>query len=223
MKRLGTLAMLSLLVLATACSATSKSEDKATDSLAIKPLSPPSAADVPAPEPPISDSTMIVELAHALMGFAADKQYAKIADDIHPTKGIRFSPYPYVDVKEHKHFTADEFRAQVNAHAKKKVLWGTSDPLGEKMNFTVEAYFKSYGYDMDYLEKGKWAYNEGLGHSTTIDNSAEVYPGDNFVDFYYGGDDPDNEPFNWGSIRLVFEMVDGKPYVVAWIHNAWST
>ena len=46
---------------------------------------------------------------------------------IHPTAGIRFSPYAYVDTAEHKHFTADVFRVQATT-----CLLYTSDAADER-------------------------------------------------------------------------------------------
>jgi hypothetical protein len=182
-------------------------------------------AETPALEtkPALPDSATFTQLATVLLQYAAAKDYAKIADHIHPVKGIRFSPYPYVDSTEHKHFTAIAFRQQATQKAKKKLVWGTYDPQSDPIKLTVAGYFKEFGYDKDYLGKGRSAYDEPLGSSTILDNCMETYPQAHFVEYYYGGDDPENEAFTWGSIRLVMEMHGGKPYLVAWIHNAWAT
>lgn len=173
-------------------------------------------------QPTLPDSATFTQLAAVLLQYAAAKDYAKIADHIHPDKGIRFSPYPYIDV-EHKHFTAAAFRQQVTKKSKQKLVWGTYDPQSDPIKLTVAGYFKEFGYDKDYLGKGTSAYDEALGSSTIVDNCEEAYPLAHFVEYYYGGDDPENEAFAWGSIRLVMEMQAGKPYLVGWIHNAWST
>jgi hypothetical protein len=184
----------------------------------------PVLMDTPAsPKPLTADSVEVTRLAAELMQLAANKNYPIIAGYVHPIQGVRFSPYPYIDTTEHKHFTADAFHLQTEENAKQKVFWGTTDPLSEPIKRTVEGYFKEFGYDHDYLQKGKSAFDEALGGSNIIDNSGEVYPGSHFVEYYFGGDDPENEPFQWGSIRLVFQNHEGKYYLVAWIHNAWAT
>ncbi len=133
---------------ATSCSDKTAQEGNSAanaDSIAAK------VDSVASPKVASVDSATLVQRAKEILQFAAKKEYAKIADYIHPTKGIRFSPYTYVDTAEHKHFTAAEFREQVEKNAKKKVLWGTSDPLGEDILLTVEGYFKEFGYDKKVL------------------------------------------------------------------------
>ncbi|HEX2898781.1 MAG TPA: hypothetical protein VHS96_03580, partial [Bacteroidia bacterium] len=134
-----------------------------------------------------------------------------------------FSPYTYVDTAEHKHFTADAFREQATKNAKKKILWGTYDPLSEDILLTVEGYFKEFGYDKDYFGGGKLSYNEAIGTSTVLNNIAEIYPEGVFVEAYWAPEDEEKAPYEWGSIRLVFETHHGKQYLVAWVHDAWNT
>jgi hypothetical protein len=205
---------------ATSCSDKTAQEGNSAanaDSIAAK------VDSVASPKVASVDSATLVQRAKEILQFAAKKEYAKIADYIHPTKGIRFSPYTYVDTAEHKHFTAAEFREQVEKNAKKKVLWGTSDPLGEDILLTVEGYFKEFGYDKKYLEEGSFGFNQVIGSSTVINNIEEAYPGATFVEAYWVPKDEEKAPYEWGSVRLVFEEVNGQSYLVGWIHDAWST
>jgi hypothetical protein len=178
---------------------------------------------VAAPKAVVADSATLMNLAKEILQHAEKKEYSKIADYIHPTKGIRFSPYTYVDTAEHKHFTAAEFREQVEKNAKKKVLWGTSDPLGEDILLTVEGYFKEFGYDKKYLEEGSFGFNQVIGSSTVINNIEEAYPGATFVEAYWVPKDEEKAPYEWGSVRLVFAVENGQSYLVGWIHDTWST
>ncbi|MBK9448517.1 MAG: hypothetical protein IPN95_03715 [Bacteroidetes bacterium] len=178
---------------------------------------------VAAPKVATADSATLMNLAKEILQFAEKKDFGKIADYIHPTAGIRFSPYAYVDTAEHKHFTADAFRVQATTDAKKKVLWGTYDPIGDDIKVTVEAYFKEFGYDKNYLGEGQFGFNETMGGGTVINNTEEIYPGLPRVETYWAPKDEEKAPYEWGTIRLVFKEHEGKFYLVAWIHDAWNT
>jgi hypothetical protein len=170
-----------------------------------------------------ADSITLVSRAREILKLAASKDYAQIAPYIHPTFGIRFSPYTYVHVDEDLHFTVDSFREHANKDAKKKVLWGTYDPMGEPIKLTLEGYFKEFGYDHDYLKEGRFAFNQTIGGGTTINNIQEIYPSAVFVEAYWAPDDEEKANYEWGSLRLVFESHEGKWFLVGWVHDAWST
>ena len=195
---------------------TAATADSATVKLEDLPIPPPLPTES-------GDSLSMLELTHEILTLAAAKDYATLATQIHPTLGIRFSPYTYVDKAEHKHFTADEFREQVTKGAQKKVLWGTSDPLGEPIKLTVEGYFKEFAYDKNYLQEGRMGYNATIGRSTIVNNIQETYPEAIFVEAYWVPQDEEKAPYEWGSIRLVYEKYQDQYYLVAWVHDAWST
>ncbi len=210
-----------LLLAAVACQEKSTTPTPSSDSTVVNTAPPKAPTPDPVFEP--TDSVSLIDVSKEILKLAAAKDYAKIAAYIHPTEGIRFSPYAYVDKEEHKHFTADEFRDLVTNKAKTKVLWGTSDPLSEPIKRTVEAYFKEFCYDKDYVNQGEYAYNETIGGSTVINNLAEAYPKAPFVEAHWSPTDEEKKPFEWGSVRLVFQEYQGNFFLIAWVHDAWST
>lgn len=184
-----------------------------------------SAAAAPAPEVAarqVPDSTALMALAKEVLQAAVDKDYAALASHIHPGKGLRFSPYAYIDVKEDKVFQAKALQDQA-AQAKQKVHWGTYDPSGEPIHSTLDGYFKEFVTDKPYLSEGRWAYNQTIGSSTVINNLEEVYPHAQFVETHWAPQDEEMAPFQWGSVRFVFEQLDGVWYLVGLVHDAWNT
>ncbi|MFN8393112.1 MAG: hypothetical protein U0176_00395 [Bacteroidia bacterium] len=180
------LILLGLLLFAVGCKDKTVSTATPTnDTVAVADTTPPA-------EP---DSVALIRLAQEILNLSAQAKYAELVPYIHPTEGIRFSPYTYVDTKEHKHFTATEFKDQVETHGKDKVLWGTSDPMGEPIKLTVANYFQEFAHSKDYVG-GKLAFNETIGGGTTINNIAEVYPGALFVEAYWAPADEEKAPSN---------------------------
>lgn len=185
-------------------------------------ITQPDSVTVADTTPAEPDSIALIRITQEILNLSAQAKYAELVPYIHPMEGIRFSPYTYVDTKEHKHFTAAEFKDQVEAHAKDKVLWGTSDPLGEPIKLTVDDYFRQFAHSKDYVG-GRLGYNEFIGGGTTINNIEEVYPGAPFVESYWAPADEEKAAFEWGSARLVFRKHEGKFYLIAWVNDAWST
>lgn len=183
----------------------------------------PSIAADPAPTASqAADSATLMKLAKEVLQAAADKDYGKFADHVHPRLGVRFSPYAFIDVESDLVFLPQAFRDQV-AQTKKKITWGTYDPRDEDIHTTVDGYFKEFVADKPYLAQGQWAFNETIGSSTVVNNLTGIYPQAKFVEAFWAPEDEEKAPYEWGSVRLVFEKEGDRWYVVGVVHDAWNT
>ncbi|HAA25207.1 MAG TPA: hypothetical protein DCE11_03680 [Ruminiclostridium sp.] len=144
----------------------------------------------------------------------------KLADAVHPDKGVRFSPYAYVDVDKDLVFTAEEVKNL--AADTKTYLWGYYDGSGEPINLSFSDYYKRFIYDADFLNAEQVGYNEALGHGNTINNSFDVYENSIIVEYHFSGFDPQYVGMDWRSLRLVFEKKDDAWYLVGIIHDEWT-
>jgi hypothetical protein len=144
----------------------------------------------------------------------------KLADAIHPDKGVRFSPYGYVDVDNNLVFTAEEVKNL--ATDPKTYLWGHYDGSGEPIALNFPDYYKKFIYDVDFLNAEQVGYNKALGHGNSLNNSFEVYKNSIIVEYYFSGFDPQYEGMDWRSLRLVFEKKDDIWYLVGIIHDQWT-
>lgn len=133
---------------------------------------------------------------------------------------IRFSPYAYVDTVKDKVFTAAEFEQYANKPT--KFTWGHTDGEGNPIVLNIKDYFKKYVYDQDFINAPEISVNKYLGFGNSLNNLKEVYPGHDFTEFYFRGFDPKFEGMDWRTLRLVFKKVDGKPILVAIIHDQWT-
>ena len=50
----------------------------------------------------------LLKMSIDLVGLIKDKDMKTLSKYVHPSKGLRFSPYDHVDVKVHRVFTKDE-------------------------------------------------------------------------------------------------------------------
>lgn len=181
-----------------------------------------SAARMAAAPAPLPDSAALMALAKTVLQAATDRDYATFAGHFHPSLGVRFSPYAFIDTQADKVFQAQAFQ-DLAAQAKKKIVWGRYDPRDEDIHSTVDGYLKEFVTDKPYLSEGSWAYNTTIGNSTVHNNLAEVYPNAKFVEAHWVTKNEEMAPFEWGSVRLVFEKVEGTWYLVGVVHDAWNT
>ena len=158
----------------------------------------------------------------ALDVLTAIKNYdlQKLGDAIHPDKGVRFSPYGFVDVAKDLVFTAEEVKNL--AADSKTYLWGYYDGSGEPITLNFSDYYKRFIYDADFVNAEQVGYNKTLGHGNTVNNSFEVYKNSIIVEYHFSGIDPKYEGMDWRSLRLAFEKKDNIWYLVGVIHDEWT-
>ncbi|WP_438315499.1 hypothetical protein [Sporosarcina sp. FA9] len=137
-------------------------------------------------------------------------------------KGVRFSPYAYVDTKTDLVFSRDELEGLMGDPTER--IWRTYPGSGDLIELTFKEYYNQFIYDADFMSDAEVSVNEMLGESTTINNLNEVYPKEshNFVEYYIDGFDPVYEGMDWRSLCLVFEKIGDDSALVGIIHNQWT-
>lgn len=143
-----------------------------------------------------------------------------LAKMVHPDKGIRFSPYAYVNKETDKVFTAQQVANLFED--KTKYTWGSFDGSGEPIKFIFAEYYSKFVYDQDFLNAKEFGYNRRVGQGNSLDNSKEAYPQAAIVEYHFPGFDPKYNGMDWKSLRLVFEETDGLWYLVGIIHDQWT-
>lgn len=159
-------------------------------------------------------------LALEVVARLARKDIAWLASMAHPKKGIRFSPYAYVDPEEDVVLSSEEIVQLWNSG--KALKWGYWDGEGGDIDFTFSEYYERFVYDADFVQSDEWSFNHSIGLGNTRDNSSEVYPGSVIVEFHIPGVDPQYGGMDWRSLRLVFEDFAGEWYLVGIIHAEWT-
>ena len=140
----------------------------------------------------------------------------------HPEKGVRFSPYAYVDTEKDQVLTREEL---TDAMASSEVRnWREYAGNGDIIELTYADYHKKFVYDADFMEDAEIGLNESLGEGTTINNLHEVYPPDShdYVEYHIDGIDPAHEGMDWRSLRLVFEKMGMDRVLVGIVHDQWT-
>jgi hypothetical protein len=149
-----------------------------------------------------------------------NKDMEKLAGFAHPTQGVRFSPYAYVQ-KTDRVLTAAQIKTAWTDSA--QYLWGAYDGSGLAIKLAFQGYYKQFIYSHDFARAEQIGYDRRIGSGTTRDNSAEFYPGAIVVEYHFPGFDTKFQGMDWESLRLVFQKEGQVWYLVGVIHAQWTT
>lgn len=166
-----------------------------------------------------SDNSIASKAGEAVAALK-NKDMKKLSALVHPVKGVRLSPYAFVDMKNDRVLTASQVENALNDSA--KYTWGSFDGSGEPIEMTFAEYLDRFIYDKDYAGTDRIGYNQFFGKGNTKNNAFEVYTNAGIVEYHIPGVDPQFGGVDWGSLRLVFEESGGTWYLVGIIHDMWT-
>lgn len=167
-----------------------------------------------------SNNERLMRLAMDIQHSLAERDFQAIVPHIHPTKGVRFSMYAYVKPESDKVFSREQF-ARYLSESKIKFTWGLTDGKGDVYVAPLPDYLTSW-VKADTFKPSNANLNEFKGSGNSLNNLKEIYPNAYFVEFYYPGTKKYGG-IDWRALRLVFEDYQGEPYLVAIIHDEWTT
>ena len=183
----------------------------------------PSASRDPSPSASASPSADVEATVRARATAAVtalrDKDFAALAALAHPVKGVRFSPYAFVDVT--RNVVLDAAAIRQGFASTRTYMWGFTDGRGDAIDTNFEGYYKRYIYNKDYAKAPTIVIDQRTGKGNSLDNSATAYPGARVVEYYLPSTDP-NTTLDWAALRLVFEEQAGTWYLVGIIHDEWT-
>ncbi|PWK14610.1 hypothetical protein C8D84_10285 [Psychrobacter immobilis] len=149
----------------------------------------------------------------------ANKDFARITNDIHPTRGVRFSMYAYVRPETDKVFSREQF-AQYLQQSKVRFTWGEKDGTGDLLVTPLPVYLDTW-IDASKFNNASISINEFQHSGNMINNLKRIYPNSEVVEFYHKGSE-EYAGMDWRIMRLVFEEYQGKRYLVAIVNEQWT-
>ncbi len=162
---------------------------------------------------------IIIARADQVITALQARDMKKVSMLSHPAKGVRFSPYAFVQDKDLL-FTPDQLTNLLKDP--KKYHWGEQDGSGNPLEMTFEKYCGDFVYDQDYAHAEKKSFNERIGKGNTIDNSQDYYSGGMVVEYHFSGFNLEYAGMDWRSLRLVFQKENSQWYLVGIIHDEWT-
>jgi len=178
--------------------------------------SPASAA--PTATPAGTEAQLRARAAEAVTALR-DKDFTKLATLAHPQKGVRFSPYAFVDTQRHVVLPAATLTQGFGN--RQQHLWGHTDGQGLPMQWTLEEYYTRHLWKKDFSKAPTIVIDQRTGKGSATDNSAHAYPGARVVEYHQPSANP-NTTLDWSSLRLVFEQQAGSWVLVGIIRDEWT-
>lgn len=149
----------------------------------------------------------------------ANKDFDRITNDIHPTRGVRFSMYAYVRPETDKVFSREQY-AQYLQQSKIRFTWGEKDGTGDLFIVPLPTYLETW-VDSKKFNNASISLNEFKNNGNSINNLKKIYQNSDVVEFYYKGSD-EYSGMDWRVLRLVFDEYQGRRYLVAVINDQWT-
>jgi hypothetical protein len=164
--------------------------------------------------PPSKSKDIIETKAWKILKAIKEKEFAQLADIVHPVKGLSFS---YEGTLYAGNVKASELSTIMDNEEKR--FHGTFDGSGKDWSFNFKEYYERFIYDRDFTGAEEIGYNQIIGWGCTIKDNLADYPGCIIVEYHI----PSSEKGNpWSSLRLVFEELKGTWFLVGIIHDEWT-
>lgn len=173
------------------------------------------SASMPAPASQQTLEQQALRIQQAL----ANKDYASITNDIHPTRGVRFSMYAYVRPESNKIFSREQY-AQYLQQSKIRFTWGEKDGTGDLLIEPLPTYLNTW-VNAKKFNNASVSINNLTNNGNSINNLRQIYQYADVVEFYTAGSE-EYAGMDWRVLRLVFDEYQGKRYLVAIINDQWT-
>jgi len=142
-----------------------------------------------------------------------------LAAMVHPTDGVRISPYNYVQ-PSHLVFSAQDLPGLLTDPT--VYHWGTEDGTGDPILRTAQNYFPRYLTDRDYTQPDQVVYNQIIPRGNMLYNLDTFWPNGVFVEFFVEGTAQYSQ-MDWRSLFVVLTEDNGIWYVTGLVHGEWTT
>ncbi|MES2431275.1 MAG: hypothetical protein V4556_10075 [Bacteroidota bacterium] len=169
----------------------------------------------------VDTANLIIDLTGEVLGTLKKGDYTAFANYMHPQEGVQFSPYGNIDTLNHLKLSSSEFLKKINVN--EKLIWGAYDGTGDTILLSIKEYLKKFVYNADFLNADSLNFNRSISHGNSLNNLADVYKNCLFTESYFAGFDKKYEGMDWCSLKLVYKQYNGKFYLIAVIHDQWTT
>lgn len=168
----------------------------------------------------MSGSLQLVQIAVEVADELEAMDLVSLSEHINPDKGLIIAPYSNIDLGNSMKFTKEEFAALKDSAD--QFTWGNFDGSGEPIVLNFSDYYNLFIFDADFTMPDLIGVNENIGSGNTINNLSEVFPNSEFIEFHIKGVEPQYDGMDWRSLRLGFEKIDNKYFLIYIAHDQWT-
>lgn len=151
---------------------------------------------------------------------ALKKEDFKALAALSHSRGVRFSPWAYVNPKADRLLSPAELERGFSD--KESYVWGYEDNNGAPIKLDFSGYYKRFVYRHDFAAADEVGYNRTIGAGNSLNNASEAYPGSIIVEHHFRGFKPEFYGLDWHSLRLVFVAENGEWKLSGVINDEWT-
>ena len=167
-----------------------------------------------ASEQPDGTSVDTIAFAELVVDALAVSDFAALAELASRSAGVRFSPYPLVDVTTDVVLTADQIG---QADKDSIIVWGTYDGSGAPIELSIADYFALFVYDYEFKDAPSVKMNAVSVVGTIPNNIKTTYGRSKFVEFHF--DSVSDSYEDWRSLWIVVDESSGTPRLIGVVHG----
>jgi hypothetical protein len=168
----------------------------------------------------VNKDSIILELTTQVLTSIKNSDFDVFSKFIHPTLGVRFSPYAFIDTLKDVKLTSQEIKDLVKKQI--AINWGSYDGSDDIILLNINEYFKKFVYNADYLNSEQKSINIIVRTGNTVNNIDSIYKNCDFTENHFSGIDKKFEGIDWCSLRLVYKKYHDNYYLVGVIHDQWT-
>lgn len=170
--------------------------------------------------PAVNEDSILIAESAPVLGALCNKDTAALSKVIAPEGKLLFSPYGHIDSASALKFTGAELSRAFRE--KKKINWGKYDGSGKPILLNPDEYFGKFVCNIDFSKYDSIRANSVIARGNSLNNLSTVFPGCTFVEYYHKGT-AEMSGLDWYTLRLVYATINGKRYLVAVIHDQWTS
>lgn len=159
----------------------------------------------------------VMTAAQKIVTALKNKDMKTVAGFVHPTKGLRFAPYGYLE-KSDLVFKKSQIPSLFQL--RRTFVWGAYDGSGDPINAGFPTYYNQFIYDRNYVRAPGVSYDKQIGFGNGVFNVREIYPRAKFVGYNFP-EGTDGNVMGWSTLYLVFEKSGVRWYLTAIVHDEW--
>jgi outer membrane murein-binding lipoprotein Lpp len=163
---------------------------------------------------------IIQEKADKILLALKNKDLSTVSRYVHPQKGLRFTPYTYINTTTDRIFTVADLSGLFSDSM--IYIWGKYDGSGLPIQLTFSDYYARFIYDKNFLAAPQIYFDQVFQRGNMINNITMAYPQGTVLEYHFPGFVKEYEGMDWESLKLVFEQVDTEWYLVGIIHEQWT-
>lgn len=173
-----------------------------------------------APEARLSENELFSRMSSEALINIYGNPVRSLASLAHPVKGIRFSPYTYIDTVKSVVLKPVDFEKLDTTIYRK---WGVYDGEGSTIRLRFMEYYRQFVMNRNYIATKEISVDTLPKRGNSLNNIREVYPNAKVIEYYVPDSNPKTGGFDWHALRLVYEKYENKWYLVAIVQDQWTS